>query len=81
MSNSTTDNVDPLQGGGGGGAPQGGRGGSPPPPNLSIGGGGIAPPTLGYNTQGCLRVHYSLYSVTVCIGESHIIMSILDPPT
>ena len=47
-------------------------------------GGGAAappPPTLGYNTQGCLRVHYSLYSVTVCTGESHIITSILDPPT
>ena len=45
--------------------------------------GAAAPPTLGYSTQGCLRVHYCLYSVTVYtyIVKSHIIMSILDPPT
>ena len=72
-----------MQWGGQGG---GGRGGGRCPPNLIIGGGGgivppPPPPTLGYNTQGCLRVHYCLYSVTVCTGESYIIMSILDPPT
>ena len=46
--------------------PQGGGGG---------GGGGTGTPifpTLGYNTQGCLRVHYCLYFVTV---QSHIIKS------
>ena len=58
-----------LHRGGGGGAAAPIRGASPPPP------------TLGYNTEGCLRVHYCLYSVTVCTGESHIITSILDPPT
>ena len=42
------------------------------------GGQGGGPPTLGYNTQGC---HYCLYSVTVCTGESHIIMSILAQPS
>ena len=50
-----------------GGAPQGGQGPGGRPPNLSIGG-GIAPPTLGSNTKGCLRVHYCLYSVTVYTG-------------
>ena len=49
-----------------GGAPQGGQGGRPPPQLEHWG--GIAPPTLGYNTKGCLRVHYCLYSVTVYTG-------------
>ena len=60
------------------GGSTGGTGGGCPP-NLSIGrgGGGHCPPTLGYNTQEC---HYCLYFVTVCTGENHIVMSILDPP-
>ena len=45
------------------GAPQGGGGQ-----------GGSHPPTLGYNTRGCPRVHYCLYSVTVCTDENHIII-------
>ena len=49
-----------------GGAPQGGQGGRPPPQLEHWG--GIAPPTLGYNTQGYLRVQYCLYSVTVYTG-------------
>ena len=49
-----------------GGAPQGGQGGRPPPQLEHWG--GIAPPTLGYNTKGCLRVYYYLYSVTVYTG-------------
>ena len=64
---------------------RGGRGGGGwPPPQLEHWGGKMPPPpppTLGYNTQGCLRVHHCLYSVTVYTGWSHIIMSILDPPT
>ena len=58
-----------------GGAPQGA---AVRLPNLSIGGGGggggasLPPPpppqTLGYNTKGCLRVHYCLYSVTEYTG-------------
>ena len=39
-----------------GGAPQEGKGGRPPPQLEHWG--GIAPPTLGYNTKGCLKVHY-----------------------
>ena len=80
-----------------GGAPQGGRGAAAPP-NLSIGGasppqlehwgGGIAPPTLGYNTKGCLRVHYCRYSVTVYTGikpHDNVIsrppnLAVLPPP-
>ena len=36
-----------------------GRRPPPPPPPTRC------PPTLGYDTKGCLRVHYCLYSVTV----------------
>ena len=43
------------------------RGGAPPPPQLEHWG-GIAPPTLGNNTKGCLGVHYYLHSVTVYTG-------------
>ena len=50
-----------------GGAPQGGQGGGR---HLGIGGGGggASPPQLCavYNVQGCLRVLYCLYFVTVC---------------
>ena len=49
------------------GGSTGGAGGGRPPPQLEHWG-GIAPPTLGYNTKGCLRVHYCLYSVTVYTG-------------
>ena len=52
-----------------GGSTGGGRGGGrlPPPPQLEHWG-GIAPPTLGYNTKGYLRVQYCLYSVRVYTG-------------
>ena len=63
---SSTKDVNTRGGGGGGGSTGGGGqgGGDGRPPNLSIGGA----PTLGYNTKGCLRVHYCLYSVTVYTG-------------
>ena len=41
----------------------------PPPPQLEHWG-SITPLTLGCNAQGCLRVLYCLYSVTVCTGKS-----------
>ena len=63
----------------GGGA---GRGGGRPP-NLSIGGGGgHAPPTLGYNTQGCLRVQYcmSRFCNSVYWLKPHNNLNFCPPP-
>ena len=48
-----------------GGLHRGSRGAAAAPPPQLEHWGGIAPQTLGYNTEGCLRVHYCLYSVTV----------------
>ena len=67
--------VRPLIRTGGGlhrGAGGGGRPPPPPPPPQLKHWGGIAPPTLGYNTKGCLRVHYCLYYVTVYTVEPPI---------